>query len=61
MLAKSIKSFTGQIQIASRAFGAKGTSFQKFNWEDPLDLHGKLTDEEQMIWEVAKNYSQEKL
>lgn len=34
---------------------------QKFNWEDPLDLHGKLTDEEQMIEEVAKNFAKEKL
>ena len=40
---------------------ASGTNYEKFNWEDPLDLHGKLTDEEQMIDEVAKNFAREKL
>lgn len=40
---------------------ASGTHFEKFNWEDPIDLHGKLTDEEQMINEVAKNFTRDKL
>lgn len=40
---------------------ASGTKFEKFNWEDPLDLHGKLTEEEQMINEVAKNFTKDKL
>ncbi len=35
-----------------------GTKFEKFNWEDPLYLHGKLTEEEQMINEVARTLPQ---
>ncbi len=38
-----------------------GTKFEKFNLEDPLYLHGKLTEEEQMINEVAKNSTTDKL
>jgi hypothetical protein len=25
---------------------ASGTKLEKFNWEDPIDLQGKLTEEE---------------
>ncbi|GAA0646988.1 acyl-CoA dehydrogenase [Brevundimonas lenta] len=32
-----------------------------FRWEDPLDLNGRLTDEERMIREAARGYAQEKL
>jgi hypothetical protein len=28
---------------------ASGTKYEKFNWKDPRDLHGKLTEEEQVI------------
>ena len=34
---------------------------EKFNWMDPLDLHGKLTEEERMIEEVARNFAKDKL
>ncbi|MGE0753047.1 MAG: acyl-CoA dehydrogenase [Variibacter sp.] len=32
-----------------------------FNWEDPLDLEGQLTDEERMVRDTARDYAQEKL
>jgi len=40
---------------------ASGTKFEKFKWEDPLSLEGKLTDEEQMVWEAAQKFAQDKL
>ncbi len=47
-------------QTGTRAF-ASGTKFEKFNFSDAFDLNGQLTDEERMISEVARQYSQEKL
>src|SRR3954464_12565190 len=32
-----------------------------FNWEDPLDLEGELTQEERMVRDTARSYAQEKL
>lgn len=32
-----------------------------FNWEDPLDLNSKLTEEERMVRDVAHDYAQEQL
>ncbi len=32
-----------------------------YSWEDPLDLAGRLTDEELMIMESARSYAREKL
>src|ERR1700746_3382271 len=32
-----------------------------FNWEDPLDLEGELTEEERMVRDTARDYAQEKL
>jgi glutaryl-CoA dehydrogenase len=32
-----------------------------FNWEDPLDLDGELTEEERMVRETARGYAQDKL
>ena len=32
-----------------------------FNWEDPLDLEGDLTEEERMVRDTARGYSQDKL
>jgi len=62
MLARtSLTKLTPVISATGNRTFASGTKFAKFNWEDPLDLHGKLTEEEQMIWEVAQNYSKEKL
>jgi glutaryl-CoA dehydrogenase len=32
-----------------------------FNWEDPLDLEGELTEEERMVRDTARRYAQDKL
>ena len=32
-----------------------------FRWDDPLDLSGRLTDDERMIQEAARSYAREKL
>jgi glutaryl-CoA dehydrogenase len=34
---------------------------QAFNWEDPLDLEGELSEEERMVRDTARNYAQDKL
>jgi len=34
---------------------------ETFNWEDPLDLEGELTEEERMVRDTARGYAQEKL
>src|SRR5215471_6535383 len=33
----------------------------EFDWEDPLDLEGQLTEEERMVRDTARGYSQDKL
>ena len=43
---------------ALRAFS---TSFEKFDYRDPFNLNGLLTDEERQISEAARVYAQEKL
>ncbi|WP_332765756.1 acyl-CoA dehydrogenase [Phenylobacterium sp.] len=32
-----------------------------FDWEDPLDLAARLTEEERMVWDAARSYAREKL
>ena len=32
-----------------------------FNWEDPLDLEGDLTEEERMVRDTARGFAQDKL
>jgi glutaryl-CoA dehydrogenase len=32
-----------------------------FNWDDPLDLEGQLTEEERMVRDTARDYAQDKL
>ena len=32
-----------------------------FNWDDPLDLEGELTEEERMVRDTARAYAQDKL
>jgi len=34
---------------------------EAFNWEDPLDLEGELTEEERMVGDTARGYAQDKL
>jgi glutaryl-CoA dehydrogenase len=38
-----------------------GDQPKTFNWEDPLDLVSRLTEEERMVWESARAYAREKL
>jgi glutaryl-CoA dehydrogenase len=37
------------------------SGFEKFDFTDPLNLDGLLTDEEKMIQESARQFAQEKL
>jgi glutaryl-CoA dehydrogenase len=34
---------------------------QSFNWEDPLDLEGELSEEERMVRDTARGFAQDKL
>ena len=38
-----------------------GAQTKTYNWDDPLDLTGRLTDEERMISEAARAYARDKL
>jgi glutaryl-CoA dehydrogenase len=38
-----------------------GDTRKTYRWEDPLDLDGRLTDEERMIGEAAREYAREAL
>lgn len=40
---------------------AGSTPPKTFQWEDPLDLRSRLTDEERMIQDAARDYAREKL
>jgi glutaryl-CoA dehydrogenase len=42
---------------------AKGVQIKDaaFNWEDPLDLEGELSEDERMVRDTARDYAQEKL
>jgi len=43
--------------ISTRAFA----SLPSFNWEDPFDLTGRLTEDEVLIQQTARHYAQTKL
>ncbi|HVY56462.1 MAG TPA: acyl-CoA dehydrogenase [Xanthobacteraceae bacterium] len=45
--------------VQAREAAAKETAV--FNWEDPLDLEGELTEDERMVRDSARAYAQEKL
>ena len=32
-----------------------------FDWEDPLDLASRLSEDERMVWDSARSYAREKL
>jgi len=53
----TVQSLARRTLPASRAFA----SFAKFDFKDPLNFEGLLTDEEKMIEESARQYAQEKL
>jgi glutaryl-CoA dehydrogenase len=40
---------------------ARSAKEQPFNWEDPLDLEGELSEEERMVRDTARGYAQDKL
>jgi len=60
MLYKCVARARPLLAAPQRMF-ATGTSFDKFDFEDPFKLNQLLTDEERDIAEAAKQFSQEKL
>ncbi|CDS03182.1 Putative Glutaryl-CoA dehydrogenase,mitochondrial [Lichtheimia ramosa] len=54
---RSIAARAAHRTMAARA----GSSFVKYNWQDPLNLDKLLTDEERMVRDAAHDYCQEKL
>lgn len=52
----ALKGVRGVTHVGKRAFGS-GTSFEKFNYEDPFKLDQLLTEEERAISEAARAYS----
>jgi glutaryl-CoA dehydrogenase len=38
-----------------------GAPQKTYRWDDPLDLSSRLSDEERMVWETARQYAREKL
>jgi glutaryl-CoA dehydrogenase len=55
--------FTKQVgkQIGKNYSTVKPVKFAKFDWQDPLNLESKLTEEEISIRDVAHQYCQQKL
>src|SRR5580704_4513268 len=44
-----------------RAKPSASASDPAFDWQDPLDLEGELTDEERMVRQTARGYAQDRL
>ena len=38
-----------------------GAPQKTYRWEDPLDLSSRLSEEERMVWDAARQYAREKL
>src|SRR3954464_4681637 len=51
------------MSVAEQHVGKPAISLKDadFNWEDPLDLDGELSEEERMVRDTARGYAQEKL
>ena len=51
------------VKSGLRALSTTSSSFSKlqFDWKDPLNLESRLTDEEKMVRDTARDYCQEKL
>ena len=51
------------MSVAEQHVGKPAISLKDadFNWEDPLDLEGELSEEERMVRDTARGYAQEKL
>ena len=46
---------------AAHSISAKPAVIADFNWEDPLDLEGQLTEEERMIRDSVREFADDKL
>lgn len=46
---------------AAHTISAKPALVADFNWEDPLDLEGQLTEEERMIRDSVREFAEDKL
>jgi len=55
------RSFNPQTIIRSRSYAAGAGIKGSFDWRDPLNLDGMLTDDERMVRDQAHNYAQTKL
>ncbi|WP_340645045.1 acyl-CoA dehydrogenase [Phenylobacterium sp.] len=40
---------------------AQDSTAKTFDWEDPLDMKSRLSEEETMVWDAARSYAREKL
>ncbi|HJR02987.1 MAG TPA: acyl-CoA dehydrogenase [Methylomirabilota bacterium] len=40
---------------------ASGAPLKSYRWDDPLDLSSRLSEEERMVWDAARQYAREKL
>src|SRR3989440_1821999 len=51
------------MSVAEQPTGKPAISLKDadFNWEDPLDLEGELSEEERMVRDTARGYAQGKL
>ena len=38
-----------------------GTTQKTFDWQDPLDMAARLSEDERMVWDAARAYSRDKL
>ena len=38
-----------------------GAAQKTFDWEDPLDLASRLSEDERMVWDAARSYARDKL
>jgi glutaryl-CoA dehydrogenase len=52
---------TLQAETRGAAAAAPAKESAHFDWEDPLDLDGELTEEERMVRDSARGYAQDKL
>lgn len=63
MLARNLKFATRRYAQMTKLTSVRSfaSGFEKFNFEDALNLNAVLTDEERMIEEAATQFAQEKL
>jgi glutaryl-CoA dehydrogenase len=63
MLARNLRCVTRRYTQMTKMTSVRSfaSGFEKFDFTDPLNLDGLLTDEEKMIQESARQFAQEKL